>query len=96
MKAGKAFSKKNMMNLFVKERELHFAGSLPPAQACRKKLIRQKSRQKYGCSTQEPAKPRIRKQQETHGWWREALPWIFGPQKAERKALAILGVLSSQ
>lgn len=45
MRAGKAFSEKNMMNLFVKARELHFAGSLLPAQASRKKRIRQKSRQ---------------------------------------------------
>lgn len=69
MKAAKAFSKKNMMNLFVKGQELHFAGLLLPAQACREKLIRQKSRQKYGCSTRGPAKLRIRKQQKTHGLW---------------------------
>lgn len=70
VKAGKAFSK-NMRNLCVKGQKFRFAGSLLPAQACRKKLIRQKSRQKYGCSTQGPAKQRIRKHQKTYGLWRE-------------------------
>ena len=38
MKAGKAFSEN--MNLFVKEQELCFTGSLLPAQACGENLIR--------------------------------------------------------
>lgn len=40
----KDFLKKNVIDLFVMGKELHFTGSLVPAQACRKKLIRQKNK----------------------------------------------------
>lgn len=59
------FFKEKHHRSFLMGKELHFTGSLVPAQACGKKLIRQKNKQKYGYSTQGATKQKIRKQRKT-------------------------------
>lgn len=95
MKDRKAFSEKNLMNLFVKERSF-----VSRAHCSRLRQVGRNPSDKRTDETMDVAlracQPRIRKQQKTHGWWREALPGIIRPEQARRKARApFSGVLPS-